>query len=160
MKIKSFISFLYLLTGLECAALAPLWIAMAIAKTIVFSLIAMVCVCVLVARLCPTLCDPMDCSPPGSSVLEILQARILEWVASSCSRGSSRPRLEPGSPALQADALPSELLWKQRFSKSSQTHPQLFNSPDNGQQCMYIQDELKERGPLISGTTLLLPQIN
>ena len=35
----------------------------------------------LVAQLCPTLCDPMDCGPPGSSVYGILQARILEWVA-------------------------------------------------------------------------------
>ena len=41
---------------------------------------------------CPTLCDPMDCSPPGSSVHGILQARILEWVAISSSRGSSQPR--------------------------------------------------------------------
>ena len=46
----------------------------------------------LVAQLCPTLCDPMDCSPPGSSVHGILQARILEWVAISFSRGSSSPR--------------------------------------------------------------------
>ena len=38
---------------------------------------------------CPTLCDPMDCSPPGSSVHGILQARILEWVAMPSSRGSS-----------------------------------------------------------------------
>ena len=41
--------------------------------------------CVLVARLCLALCDPMDCSPSGSSVHGILQARILEWVASSFS---------------------------------------------------------------------------
>ena len=41
------------------------------------------CVCVLVAQSCPTLCDPMDCSPPGSFVRGILQARILEWVAIS-----------------------------------------------------------------------------
>ena len=40
-----------------------------------------VCVCVLVAQSCPTLCDPIDCSPPGSSVHGILQARILEWIA-------------------------------------------------------------------------------
>ena len=40
---------------------------------------------------CPTLCNPMDCSLPGSSVLGILQARILEWVAIPFSRGSSRP---------------------------------------------------------------------
>ena len=40
-----------------------------------------------VVQSCPTLCDPMDCSPPGSSVHGILQARILEWVAISFSRG-------------------------------------------------------------------------
>ena len=39
-----------------------------------------VCTCVLVAQLCPTLCSPMDCSPLGSSVHRILQARTLEWV--------------------------------------------------------------------------------
>ena len=50
------------------------------------------CCVVLVAKSCPTLCDPMDCSPPGSSVHEIFQARILEWVAISFSRGSSQPR--------------------------------------------------------------------
>ena len=47
---------------------------------------------ILVAQLCPTLCDPMDYSPPGSSVLGILQARILEWVAIPFSKGSSQPR--------------------------------------------------------------------
>ena len=45
-----------------------------------------------VAQSCPTLCDPMECSLPGSSVHGILQARVLEWVAISFSRGSSRPR--------------------------------------------------------------------
>ena len=45
-----------------------------------------------VAQPCPTLCDPMDCCPPGSSVHEILQARILEWIAIIVSRGSSLPR--------------------------------------------------------------------
>ena len=39
-----------------------------------------------------TLCDPVDYSPPGSSIHGILQARILEWVAISFSRGSSQPR--------------------------------------------------------------------
>ena len=48
--------------------------------------------CVLITQSCPNLCDPMDCNPPGSSVYEILQARVLEWVAISFSRGSSRPR--------------------------------------------------------------------
>ena len=46
----------------------------------------------LVTQSCPTLCDPMDCSSPGSSVHGILQARILEWVAISFFQGSSRPR--------------------------------------------------------------------
>ena len=40
---------------------------------------------------CPALCDPVDCSPPGSSVRGILQATILQWVAISFSRGSSQP---------------------------------------------------------------------
>ena len=44
--------------------------------------------------------DPMDCSPPGSSVHGISQARILEWVAMPSSRGSSDPGIEPTSPAL------------------------------------------------------------
>ena len=45
-----------------------------------------------VAQLCPTLCDPMDCNLPGFSIHGILQARILEWVTISFSRGSSWPR--------------------------------------------------------------------
>ena len=47
---------------------------------------------VIVARLCPTLCDPMDRSLPGSSVHGILQARILEWVAISFSSSQERGR--------------------------------------------------------------------
>ena len=49
-------------------------------------------VLVLVTHLCPTLCDPMDCSPPCSSVHGISQARILEWVAISYSSEYFRPR--------------------------------------------------------------------
>ena len=48
--------------------------------------------CCSVAKSCLTLCDPLDCSPPGSSVHGISQARTLEWVAISFSRGSSQPR--------------------------------------------------------------------
>ena len=44
----------------------------------------------LVAQLCSTLCDPMDCSPPGSSVHRILQARILDWVVIPFFRGASQ----------------------------------------------------------------------
>ena len=61
-----------------------------------------------VTQSCPTLCDPMDCSPPGSSVHGVLQARILEWVVVPFSRNLSYPGIEPRSPALQADSLPSE----------------------------------------------------
>ena len=46
----------------------------------------------VIAQSCLTLCNPVDCSPLGSSVHGILQARILEWVAISFSRGSSQPR--------------------------------------------------------------------
>ena len=63
---------------------------------------------VLVAQLCPTLCDPMNCSPPDFSVHGILQARKLEWVAISFSGDLPDPGFEPGCSALQADSLPSE----------------------------------------------------
>ena len=65
----------------------------------------------LVAQ-CPVPGDPMDYSPPGSSVHGVFQASILEWVAISYSRGSSSdPGIEAealGSPALQEDSLPAE----------------------------------------------------
>ena len=57
---------------------------------------------------CPTLRNLMDCSPSGSSVHGILQARILEWVTTPFSRGSSRYRDQTQSHALQADSLASE----------------------------------------------------
>ena len=50
------------------------------------------CVHAKLLQSCPVLCDPMDGSPPGSSVLEVLQARILEWVVMTSSRGSFPPR--------------------------------------------------------------------
>ena len=62
-----------------------------------------------ISQLCPTLCDSMDCSLPRSSVQGIFQARVLEWVAISYSRGSSWPRDLPLSLCLlhwQADSLP------------------------------------------------------
>ena len=61
-----------------------------------------------VAQLCPTLCDSVDCSLPGSSVHGIFQARILEWVAISFSRGSSRPKDRTQVSCTAADSLPSE----------------------------------------------------
>ena len=62
-------------------------------STYIFNYICVcVCVCVLIAQSYPILCDPMDCSLPGSSVHGILQARILESVAILFSKGSSQPR--------------------------------------------------------------------
>ena len=63
--------------GLDCGARSKLWSQFMSAKLL---------------RLCPTLCYPMDCSLPGSSVHGILQASVLEWIAMPSSRGSSPPR--------------------------------------------------------------------
>ena len=59
-------------------------------------------------QLCPTLCDPMDCSPPGSSVHRILQARVLEWVEFLSTGDLPNPGIESWSPTVEADSLPSE----------------------------------------------------
>ena len=71
---------------------------------------ATVCVCVLVAQSCLTLCNPIDCSPPGSSVLGILQARKENWsgLLFPSPGDLPNPGIEPGSPMLQEDSLPSE----------------------------------------------------
>ena len=69
-------------------------------------------------QLCPTLCNPMDCSPPGSSVHGILQARIVEWVAMPSSRESSRLRDLPMflasfmSPALAGGFFTTSAIWE------------------------------------------------
>ena len=63
---------------------------------------------VLVPQPHPALCDPMDCSPWGSSIHGILQARILEWVAIPFPRDLPDLGIKPRSPALQADSLPPE----------------------------------------------------
>ena len=55
-----------------------------------------------------TLCDPTDCSPPGSSVHGILQAKILSGLPFPPPGDLSHPGIEPGSPALEADSLLSE----------------------------------------------------
>ena len=63
-------------------------------------------VCYLLSRV--QLCDPMDCSPPGSFVHGVLQARMWEWVVIPFSRDLPTPGTELGSSALQADSLLSE----------------------------------------------------
>ena len=79
------------------------------------------CACVHAKSLqsCPTLCDPMDNSLPGSSVHGILQARILEWVTMPSSRDLPDPGIKPTSPvasSLQADSLPLSNQGKPRCS--------------------------------------------
>ena len=63
----------------------------------------------LVAKSCPTPCDPTDCSLPGSSVHGIFQARILNGLPFPSPGNLPNPGIEPVSPALQADSLPTEL---------------------------------------------------
>ena len=65
-----------------------------------------------VSQSCLTLCGPMDCSPPGSSVHGILQARILEWVAISSPGDLPNPGIDLSSPTLQAGSLLTELQGK------------------------------------------------
>ena len=61
-----------------------------------------------VAQLCPTLCDSMECSPPGSSVHGILQEEYWSGLSFPSQGDLPHPGIEPRSPALQADSLPSE----------------------------------------------------
>ena len=83
----------------------------------------MLCVSAKLLQSCLTLCDPMDCSPPGLSVHGILQARVLEWVAIFLLQGDlPHPGIEPRSPAFQADALTSEPPGKQTAPKQALNH--------------------------------------
>ena len=68
---------------------------------------AQICVCESISHIL-LFCNPMDCSLPGSSVHGVLQARILEWVAVSFSRGSSPSKYQTQVSALQADSFPYE----------------------------------------------------
>ena len=71
---------------------------------------------VLVAQLCPTFCNPMDCSPPGSSVHGIFQARILEWVAIPFSWGSFQPKDQTEVSRIAGRFLPCEPPGKPRHN--------------------------------------------
>ena len=70
---------------------------------------------VSVSQSCLTLCSPMDCSPPDSSLHGILRARTLEWVPIPFSRDLPNPGAELRSPTLQADSFPSEPPGKPKF---------------------------------------------
>ena len=68
--------------------------------------------CCSVTKLCSTLCDPMDCSRTGSSVLGISQARFLEWVAISSSKESSWPRIWTHVPCIGRQILYPWVMWE------------------------------------------------
>ena len=89
---------------------------------------------VLSPSVCPTLCDPTDCSLPGSSVHGISQARVLEWAAISFSRGSSQPRNQTWVSCTAGRFLTN---WATRESHHTHSVTQLyfndktFSSPDS-----------------------------
>ena len=93
-----------------------------------------VCMCLQSLQSRLILCDPMDCSLPGSPVHGFLQAKILEWVTVPSSRGSSHPGIEPmspGSPALQ----PNSLLLSHG---ESPTHSSGNPYGDSASGCVYV----------------------
>ena len=124
-----------------------------------------VCVCVCVharmhvrahsgAQSCPTLCDPMGCSPPGSSVQGISQARILEWVAISFSRGSSQPRDQTQVVSFGRQILYHQATWE------AQTHSRTFCSAlAFASGCLPTQLELHEGRNLSQACFLQYPQL-
>ena len=82
--------------------------------------------CAKSIHLCPTLCDPIDCSPPASSIHGILQSRTLEWVAAPSSRGSSLSRNQTQVsmlPALASRFFTTEPLEAARKPSNSVTVP-------------------------------------
>ena len=82
------------------------------------------CVHAKTFQLCLTLCDPLDCSLPGSSVHGILQARIVEWVAIPSSRGSSHPGIEPAGGFFTTSAT-----WEAQTNMTSRYFVLLLASP-------------------------------
>ena len=89
----------------------PLNCTLKMVKTVNFMWCMHACLCALLPQSCPTLCDPRDCSPWGSTVHWIFQMKILGWVAMASSRGGlppgdfPNPGIELRSPAFQANSL-------------------------------------------------------
>ena len=98
-------------------------------------------------------CDPMDCSLPGSSIHGIFQARVLKWVATSFSRGSSRPRHRTQVSHIAGRRLPSEPPGKgSRFGKETGTiskykrqKQELNSNPDTRVMVFYFTIFIKEQ---------------
>ena len=75
----------------------------------------LIVLCVLVTQLCPTLCDPTDCSPPTALTMVFSRQEYWSGLPFPSPGGLPNPKTEPWFPALQADSLPSELSGKPRF---------------------------------------------
>ena len=80
-------------------------------------------VSVIVTQSCPTLCNPTDCSPPGSSVHGILQARTLEWVARPFSRKSSQPGDRTRVPCIAGRFFTTSATWESLWHKDTPHTP-------------------------------------
>ena len=107
-------------------------------------------VCMYVKSL-QTLCDPMDCSPPVSSVHGILQTRILEWVAMPSSRRSSQPRdrtrllcLLHWQVGFLALAPPGKFQWSVQFSSVAQSSPTLCDPMNRSTPGLPVHHQLPE----------------
>ena len=94
------------------------------------------CLCAKSLQLCLTLYNPMDCSPPGSSVHRTLQARILEWVAMPSSRGPSWPR-ERMSPSSAGKFSITSATWKAHLG-----HRCIY--------CMHVTESIDKHGLQVS----------
>ena len=89
---------------------------------------------------CPTLCDPMDCSPPGSSVHGILQARILEWVAMPSSMDLPDRGMEPVSHYVSCIGRQVLYHWQ---GPNQKTGFRVFNPRDQNWNCVLFEDLVK-----------------
>jgi len=120
----------------------------------------------LVAQSCPTLCHPMNYSPPGSSAHGIFQTRILEWVAMPFSRDLPNPGIESMSPALQTDSLLSEPPGKPKNTGVGSLFPLLqgiFLPQESNQgllHCRRILYQLSYQGSLESSIEIPLKSRN
>ena len=105
----------------------------------------------LVIKSCPTLCNPMDCSPPDSSVHEISQARILEWVTTSYSRDSSRTRDQTHISCVGRRIL---YHWATKETPWLWMHEQNLMTPKEDQVCSSDTSKVVERENIKIGASL------
>ena len=107
------------------------------------------------AQSCPTLCDPMDCSLPGSSVHGIFQERTLEWVAISYSRGSSQPRNWTRVSCIGSQILYKYATWESLWKQNQDTIPSELALSRRAGHAKLIENGV-ERNVAVSGTSLVV----